>query len=252
MVYLDRGYIGCFEMADKASGARQLTEYVEQLKAAGHKRIVAPINGDTWHSYRLVSWCGGEPVFPMEPQNPLWYNEVYTNCGFVPLKKYRSDKFSLENIEPPVFDNPSLTLRPFHPEDLPLIYSLSIQGFDDNFLYSGIGYEDFAALYQPVLPMIDSELLLIAEADGAPAGFMFSFAAGDRLILKSMATLPQYRNYGIGSLLMAQVLAAGRAKGLKTAIAALMSDDNVSRKIVSKYGSELIREYTIYTLEVQT
>jgi len=250
MVYFDRGYIGCFDMDDKDSGVEQLSAYVEELKNAGHKRIVGPINGDTWHSYRLVSWCSGDAAFPMEPQNPLWYNEVYADCGFVLVKKYHTDKFSLVNIEAPQNTNLALVLRPFKPDDLPLIYDLSLNGFDENFLYNAISYDDFAALYTPMLPMIDPELMLIAELDGWPAGFLFSFVAEERLILKSMATLPQCRGYGVGSLLMAQVLATGRAKGLKTAVAALMSDDNVSRHIVSKYGSEQIREYTVYALEV--
>jgi GNAT superfamily N-acetyltransferase len=238
-------------MADKAAGAAQLDEYVNQLQARGHSSIVAPINGSTWHTYRLVSWCGGEPAFPMEPQNPLWYNDVYTERGFTPLKTYRSDKFSLEGIAPPRNTNPALVLRPFQGQsDLATILRISLAAFEENFLYDDITLDGFMGLYKPMLPMIDPKLLLIAEINGVGAGFMFSFAAGDKLILKSMGTLPQYRGLGIGSILMAQVLAAGRAKGLKTAVAALMSDDNTSHKIVSKYGSELIRKYTLYKLEV--
>ena len=251
MVYFDKGYIGCFDMADKASGAAQLGDYVKQLQDRGHNSIIAPINGSTWHTYRLVSWCSGEPAFPMEPQNPLWYNDVYIEQGFTPLKTYRSDKFSLDRIKPPVNTNPDLILRQFQGQsDLTAILQISLSAFEENFMYDDITLDGFMGLYKPMLPMIDPELLLIAEVNGLAAGFMFSFAAGDRLILKSMGTLPQYRGMGIGSMLMAQVLATGRAKGLKTAVAALMSDDNASHKIVSKYGSELIRKYTLYKLEV--
>jgi len=248
MVYIDKGYIGQFVMSDKTSGSAQLAEYVSQLQKVGHKHIIAPINGDTWHSYRLVSWCNGDPAFPLEPQNPLWYNDIYTDLGFTPIKKYRSDKFGIANIAPPE-PKRGLTVRPFHPDDLPLIYDLSIRGFVDNFLYTPIDYADFLAIYQPMLPMIANDLLLIAEVDGIAVGFIFAFVAGDKLILKTMATLPEYRSHGIGSHLMAQVLATGQAKGIKIAIAALMSDDNHSHKIVAKYGAEKIREYTLYTLQ---
>ena len=251
MLYLDKGYIGCFEMMDKDSGKQQLEEYVRQLKSAGHKRIIAPIDGDTWHTYRLVSWSSGERAFPLEPQNPLWYNEVYGELGFKPFQKYRSDKFKLGHIEPLPANDPSLQLRNFHEDDLKLIYDISLQGFHDNLLYSDISFENFKMLYQPLLPMIDRELVIIAELDGSPAGFMFSFAAGESLILKSMAVLPGYRSWGIGAKMMNHVLLAGQRKGLKTAIAALIADGNNSHKIISKYGNEKIREYTLYCLEVE-
>ena len=252
MIYLDKGYIGCFEMADKNSGKQQLAEYVRQLKAAGHKRIIAPINGDTWHTYRLVSWSNGDPAFPLEPQNPLWYNEVFEECGFKPLKKYRSDQFSLADIQPIESMNAALNIRGFRDGELRLIYDLSLQGFDENFLYNDITFEEFSTLYQPILPMLDKDLAVVAEVDGRPAGFVFSFAAGDTLILKSMAVLPAFRSRGIGAKLINRVLIAGQKKGYQTVIAALIADGNNSHRIISKYGSEKIREYTLHCLEAKT
>jgi len=250
MLYLDKGYIGCFEMSDKESAKQQLNDYIQQLKDAGHRQIIAPINGDVWHSYRLVSWSNGDPTFPFEPQNPLWHNEVYEELGFKPLMKYRSDKFNIGNIRPIHNTDAALRIRAFQNDDLQLIYDLSLQGFNENFLYCEITFDDFSKLYQPVLPMVDNELVVIAEVDGAPAGFIFTFIADNVLILKSMAVLPEFRSRGIGAWLINHVLLAGQIKGAKTAIAALMSDGNNSNKIVSKYGSEQIREYTLYSLEV--
>ena len=249
MIYSDKGYIGCFEMNDKDSGRRQLEEYVKHLTNAGHKRIVAPINGDTWHTYRLMSWSGDEPAFPFEPYNPLWYNDIYAEFGFKPLKKYRSDKFSMEFVEPPLCTDTKLSFRDYRAGDLKLIYDISLHGFDENFLYDDISFEAFSRLYQPILPMIDKELVVIAEVDDAPVGFMFSFAAGDRLILKTMAVLPEYRSMGIGAKMFHHILFAGQRKSLRTAIAALIAEGNNSYRIASKYGSEKIREYTLYYLD---
>ena len=250
MIYVNKGYIGCFEMVDKTSGKRQLQEYILQLKDAGHKQIIAPINGDTWHPYRLVSWSNGDPAFPLEPQNPLWYNEVYQELGFKPLAKYRSDKFNMGNIKPIENTDLSLNIRGFQEGDLRLIYDISIYSFKENFLYSDITFEEFSKLYQPVLLMMDRELIVIAEVDDIPAGFMFSFIANNTLILKSMAILQEFRSRGIGAKLINHVLIAGQIKGVKTAIAALMSENNNSMKIVSKYNSKKIREYTLYYLDL--
>jgi GNAT superfamily N-acetyltransferase len=250
MIYPNKGYIGCFEMIDKVSGKRQLEGYIQQLKDAGHQQIIAPVNGDTWHQYRLVTWSNGGPAFPFEPQNPLWYNEVYEELGFKPLMKYRSDKFNINNIKPIENQDLAFIIRDFCDTDLRLIYDISLQSFDENFLYNDITFEEFAKLYKPILPMIDRELVVIAEVEGVPAGFMFSFIAGDTQILKSMAVLPEFRSRGVGAKLINHVLLAGKGKGAKIAIAALMSDGNNSMNIISKYDSEQIREYTLYHLNI--
>ena len=250
MIYSDRGYIGCFEMADKDSGKRKLQQYVDELIKSGHRRIIAPINGSTWHTYRLVSWTDGEPFFLLEPQNPIWYNEVFEDLGFRPLKQYRSDIFSIDNVLPLESRNTSVSFRGFRADDLEFIYDIATRSFDENFLYSNITFEDFSRLYQPLLPMMDNDLAIIAEANGSPAGFLFSFAVGGRLVLKSVAVIPEYRTLGIGSVLINRAILAGQKKGVDAAIAALMADDNYSRSIVSKYNSRKIREYTLYCLEV--
>jgi len=250
MIYSEQGYVGCFEMTDKDSGKHKVQQYVNELIKLGHKRIIAPINGSTWHTYRLVSWTDSEPAFPMEPQNPIWYNEVFLELGFTPIKKYRSDIFSTENIIPLKSRGSAISYRGFRADDLKLIYDIAIRGFDENFLYNDIAFEEFSRLYQPLLPMMDSDLTIITEVNGQPAGFLFSFAVENKLILKSITVLPEYRSLGIGSVLINRAIIAGQQKGFNIAIAALMSDDNYSRAIVAKYNSRKIREYTLYCLEV--
>ncbi|MCL2019512.1 MAG: GNAT family N-acetyltransferase [Oscillospiraceae bacterium] len=245
MVYSDKGYIGCFEMKDKESGRKQLLEYVRQLKNAGHNRIIAPINGDTWHQYRLMSRTDGSPAFPLEPHNPLWYNEVYTDIGFKPLEKYCSVAFPLGDIEEIPCNN-DIIYKTFEPSDLKTIYDISVTGFVNNFLYEHINYEDFCKLYNPVLPMVDGDLVIIAYKNNTPCGFMFSLGFGDLFILKTIAVLPEYRKFGIGKTLMNKVIVNAQNKGFKTAIGALISEGNVSEDMVARYGAVKIREYTLY------
>jgi GNAT superfamily N-acetyltransferase len=236
-------------MENAAEGEIKLKEYVNALTNAGHKKIIAPIDGDTWHKYRLVSFTNGEPSFPLEPQNPLWYNDVYEKCGFSPLKKYQSVKFEINNVIMPEKDG-GITIRNFREGDLKLIYDISRRGFDENFLYGQISYEEFKKLYIPALSFADFDLVCVAEIEGIAAGFIFSFVSQNRLILKTMAVLPEYRQNGIGTALIGHVLAIALSKGITAAIGALIAEGNNSYKIVSKYGGEIIREYTVYGLEV--
>jgi len=170
--------------------------------------------------------------------------------GFKPLKKYRSDAFGIDGITALPDLDLDLNFRPFQADDLRLIYDISLQGFDENFLYNDITFEEFNKLYQPFLPMVDPALVEIAEVGGVPAGFMFSFAAGESMILKTMAVAPQFRSMGIGARMINRVLLAGQSKGVKTAVAALIAEGNHSHDIVSKYKSQKIREYTLYSMEV--
>ena len=157
--------------------------------------------------------------------------------------------FCIENIKPLPNPDNTLRFRDFRDDDLKTIYDISLRGFDENFLYNDISFEEFNKLYQPFLHIVDKELAIIAEVDNAPVGFMFSFAVGDKLILKSMAVLPEFRCARIGTKMINHCVLVGQRKGLKKAIAALMSDGNYSHNIMTKYGSEKIREYTLYCLE---
>ena len=242
MVYLDKGYIGNFNARTPDELREYLLSAIEQMKG---KRIIAPIDGDTWHKYRLISWDSGFPSFPLEPQNPLWYSDVYREVGFTSLAKYISVAFPIKDIEEIPTDN-NVIYKKFEQADLRTIYDISVNGFDKNFLYDEITYEDFCKLYEPILPMVDSDFVLIAYVDGVPCGFMFSVNWGDIFILKTIAVLPEYRKLGIGRVLMNKVLLAAQGKGFKTAIGALIIDGNVSRDMVLRYGAEKIREYTLY------
>jgi len=42
-----------------------------QLRAAGCELAAGPVDGDTWHHYRLVTWSDGTPAFTLEPFSPL-------------------------------------------------------------------------------------------------------------------------------------------------------------------------------------
>ena len=143
-----------------------------------------------------------------------------------------------------------MVFKKFEPFDLKVIYDISIKGFDSNFLYDDINYEEFRKLYEPLLPMIDSDFVLTAYVDDVPCGFMFAIGVGDVFILKSIAVLSEYRKFGIGNALINKVLLSAQEKGFRTAIGALIIDGNISHHMVEKYGAKKIREYTLYQLEV--
>jgi len=250
MIFKDKGYIGNFEMKDIQDGKEKLARYIEEL--AEHDEIIGPIDGSTWYNYRLVSYTDGSPSFPMEPSNPLWHNDVYTDLGFVPIKKYFSQRGPIKDIKP-YKKSEMVNIRGFKSGDvhamLQTMYEISKASFTNNFLFHPISYAEFEALYLPRFNMIDHDFILVAEMDHKAVGFLLAFVANEILIVKTVAVMPEYRFAGIGGMIINAALVKAEKLGIKTSIAALMAEDNTSRKAATRYGGKIFREYTLYGLK---
>jgi L-amino acid N-acyltransferase YncA len=151
-----------------------------------------------------------------------------------------------------------IRIRPLNPADytgeLEKIYSISIESFSSNFLYSPISRDEFLAMYAKVRSAVQPELVLFAEYQQTPVGFVFAIGdllssqpggVSDTVIIKSLAVLPSWNGKGVGPLLMARATANARALGYRRGIHALMHEDNRSRGLSGHHGS-VMREYALY------
>lgn len=260
------GFIGHYAAGDAQSAEALLNHACSTLLENGCSLAVGPVDGSTWRRYRLITRRGNEPPFFMEPDNPDTYPAQFEAAKFVPMARYYSSLNDdlgasvhppdgiLENLR-----NAGIRIRPLDPDnfmaELTRIYDLSIAGFRNNLLYTDISKDEFIRMYSQVQPFIRQELVLLAERDSEPVGFIFALPdmarirqghPADTVILKSMAVLPEMSGKGIGACLMAEVTNNARLSGFKRAIHALMHEDNRSRTMSSHYGRE-IRQYTLYS-----
>lgn len=264
------GLIGHYNVRDGAAAQLLLNHACTQLAQQGCAIAVAPIDGNTWRSYRLVSQRGSEPSFFLEPDNPEEWCEHFRNAGFTALASYSSalnnhlvaDPLPLDPRLPAVRDRLSLAgikvrslsnTQSFEAE-LQRIHQLALQSFRHNFLYSPISQTEFIAQYRPIQPYIDPELVLLAEQDTQLVGFLFALPdllqaqRGEpinTLIIKTVAVLPGRMYAGLGNLLVAQVQAIAHQRGYARAIHALMHQANNSINLSHRYA-QTIREYTLY------
>ena len=259
------GLIGHYAARDADVGRELLEHASNRHRAEGCDRVVGPMDGSTWHRYRLLTERGTEPAFFLEPDNPDDWPRHFTDAGFVPLASYTSALNSdLNRVDPrsdrrrAELERSGITLRTidvarFHVE-LGAIHALSLAAFARNFLYSPIGLETFLASYDPIRRHLVPELVLLAERDGQLVGFIFGIpdlmepARGEPLstvIVKSMAVHPAFGGHGLGGVLMDDCQRAARKLGFERAIHALMRETNRSRLISSRYGTT-IRRYTLY------
>ncbi|MEZ4682040.1 MAG: GNAT family N-acetyltransferase [Caldilineaceae bacterium] len=257
--------LGHFFAQEPQAGIRLLDYACVRLREQGIDYVIGPMDGNSWHRYRLVTMAGERSPFLLEYYTPCDWPAIFTAAGFAPLAGYSSAQTATANYQDPSAakfvaraDKLGVTLRPFDPAraqtELTALYALSVQSFAHNVLYSPIDRHEFLALYTPLLPYIVPDLFLLAEHAGQLVGFVLAVpdylqqargAAIDTIIIKTLARHPARHYAGLGSYLAQAIHERAAALGYQTAIHALMHDDNASR-IISDKSAQTIRRYALY------
>jgi hypothetical protein len=88
--------VGGFKCESRSAGETLLTQIGERLQAEGFAATLGPMDGDTWHSYRLIAESDGSPPFAMEPVSGPHDHAAFEASGFVPVSTYVSTRVALE------------------------------------------------------------------------------------------------------------------------------------------------------------
>lgn len=259
------GLIGHFEARERSAANDLLRAGCTELKKRGCTLAVGPMDGSTWNRYRLVSEFGIEPPFFLEPTNPPEYPGDFSGAGFAPLATYSSAISTDLRFEDPRMDSVhrrvadcGIQIRNIRPEEfeeeLKRIFDVCLISFRNNFLYTPISQDDFLSQYTKVRPILQKELVLIAEQDSRPVGFLFTLPdilarqrnAPATIIHKTLAVLPDRAQAGLGGLLIAECQKFASKLGYTRAIFALMHDSNASRSISSRCATPM-RRYTLFS-----
>ena len=278
------GMLGGFEALDHAEAANALfAESVAWLRRAGAGTIVGPIDGDTWHSYRLNVGPFDREPFLMEPYNPPYYPALWETNGFAVLAGYHSKQVDDATM-------PLQVLEPLHRQaiaagyrleplrfdhferELDRLHAMSCEIFRGNYLYTAIDRQRFGELYAGARRLIDPQSIWFAVGpDGSDAGFLFAvpdrIAAvramrgrrgplallrflllrrrTDAMNLKSLGVLPEHRRTGLASALMYLGYLGARRRGYRRVNLCLIKDDNASSRFDAGRG-RLLRRYHLY------
>lgn len=244
---------GDFSCKAPEAGAEILRKGIKRVQEAGLDRVIGPMSGDTWHSYRFVSESDGSAPFLMEPSNKPHEPEVFQSAGFAEISRYFSARVPLQTAAgsaPPETDD--FVVEEWDgtdPEALfRQVFELSTRAFSSNAFYKPISAADFLAMYMPVVPMMKRDLILFAyRRDGTLAGFLFgipNYAEGPNptsAILKTYASLEP----GAGRHLAHRFHKKAFSMGYDTAIHALIHDDNTSADRSAAEGATIFRRYVL-------
>lgn len=263
------GFIGHFAASDREAAMKILLASAVQMRKQGCDIAIGPMDGSTWKKYRLVNHVGEEKTFFLEPENPSYYVEWFEQAGFSVIEKYHSSVAeNLERRDARIerarkrLEKSGITVRNFQlehfEEEVKRIHDISINSFGDNVLYKPIAYDEILRMYRPLKDYIRPEMVLIAEDQGQPAGFVFNIPDYNEIrrneplrtmILKTVAVIPERRYAGLGTMLVADSHVLAQKLGFKRVIHALMHSSNNSRNISSHYA-EMFRQYGLYGMKL--
>lgn len=246
--------VGGFRCDSAEAGTALLGRIAETLRTEGFAAMIGPMDGDTWHRYRVVSESDGSPPFVMEPVSGAHDLAAFTDAGFAPISSYVSTRTSLEAAiapgDPVALDGVAVTHWDGHDADgmIGRLFDLSAVSFSRNAFFKPITKTDFLKLYEPVLPAIEPRFVLFAhDTAGNLVGFLFGLpnrAEGARphsAILKTYAS----GRRGVGRLLADRFHRTARELGFSDAIHALMHVDNVSLERSGRHAAQVFRRYAL-------
>lgn len=276
------GMIGFFEALQSEAVGELFREAVSWLREAGAGTVIGPMDGDTWHRYRLNVGPFGDPPFLMEPYNPPYYEPMWTANGFAPLERYFSKQVDPSAVVVHLEEKrraalaTGYRLRPIDMkrfrEELGTIYELSRRIFAGNFLYTEISGEEFVSLYSASRALIDPDLVLFAQApSGEDVGFLFAYPdrfravaamKGERGLLaklrflrhrkeadavdfKTLGVLREHRRSGVAAALFHEGHRQAVEKGYRFANHCLFREGNPSGELDGGAG-RVTRTYVLY------
>jgi hypothetical protein len=258
------GFVGALDTNgyDDDTLAALLSLACVRLRDAGRELAIGPVDGDTWHRYRLVTWSDGTPPFALEPWSSPGAVAPWERAGFAPLETYASRRDdALARRDPRAaalaerFRTAGVTLRDLDlarfDDELAAIHALALRGFRGAPLYAPIAFDAFAELYRPLVTRLDPRLCPVAEHGGRVAGVLFALRdpnAPETVVLKTIVRDTDRRFAGLGAVLTDRARAAAHALVATRAISALQHDGDVARSLCPQ--AVVFRRYAVFAKEL--
>lgn len=261
------GLIGEFK-CDESVSVDESKEFFDMLsadlKALGATKIVGPMNGNTWQSYRLTTYYGKHTPFTMEPYTDKHLIQHWENAGFVPEETYSSYITAIKDWEDRRVDKlhekfSQLSFHELEKKDLSAIFDLSLQSFKRNPYYIDIDKDIYLEKYGNMMSLLKPNVSWVVYDGNDLVGYLFAMldvgqqAHGEkinRVILKTVAVKEERKYAGLGTYLLYKSVEQMKELGIEYAIHALMYDKNAVQNII-KDNSQKMRGYTLYKRDLK-
>ncbi len=259
------GTIGQLSACDAEAAQRVLEQACRRLAEQGCTRVLAPMDGNTWASYR----CRTGPAlgFAGEPSaGPEWLARLHA-CGFMLAAHYVSASTTASanagaaagsRADPAgparlaglqILDLASLQQQGETVAALvPRIHGLVLAGFRRQPYFLPIAASVFTRWLEAALPGVEPAFTLLAfdpdHAAGELVGLLLAQRQFRTLVVRTLVVRPGRSWAGLGRLLLAQAHCRAAREGCSQVIHALMHDASASR-VLSRHTARAGTGYVL-------
>ncbi len=259
--------VGYFEAINDRQAVEKLFNQLCILaQNKGAKYLIGPMNGSTWDQHRFNT--SNKPLFLTEHEHLPYYNELFRQTGFDVIANYYSNISPVKDASPILshdyklaLEAKGVTIRRLNLNDfeneIRRVFHFSLEMFKGNFLYTPISRESFYAKYLPIKNLLNSNYILLAEADGELVGFLFAIhdyynKEHKNIIVKTIARNHKPDFSGLAALMGDTFLKQAQVDNYESVIHAFIHQHNKSSQFSrKKYSGDHFKEYELYARELK-
>lgn len=272
----DYACAGWYECCNKLRISKSLLYWVKKWAInIGVREVIGPINGSTWNNYRF-NLTANHPVHVSEPFQPLYYIDQWEDMGFEKAEIYRSNHSAFPQLELKSVEEVTKILAE---NDLKLqrltnsllqqlgerMYDFLAMTFASNMHYTPVSFPEYQYLFSGMDVALDEDhSFIITTREDDPIALVSclndllrrsyeemsesnTLYSGRKLLIKTIATHPDWQNRQLGTLAMNAVLSEAKKNGLDNALHILMYEDNISAKAgEKKFQTNPGMEYALF------
>lgn len=286
-----QGTFGFFESVDDPAVARALLDAAAAwLRARGMTVMRGPFNFSTNDEFSspgvLVEGFDIAPTV-MTSHNPPYYEGLMEAAGLEKSKDlvaYWIDGSRvperLRNAMERLAQRAGVTIRPLRMTDLEgevkRVQEVYNAAWSRNWGFAPMTADEFAHLSKELRPVVDPHLVLIAEKDGEPIGFLLAlpdlnialrhvrsgrlFPFGllqflwhrrriDVARILTLGVKPGYQHLGLGAALYTRLLQVGPTRGYRGAEGSwILEDNHEMRTALEKLGSVAYKRWRVFEM----
>lgn len=244
--------LGNYQCTKNDAYAHTLLEEVNQYALNnGFKNLMGPMCGSTWYSYRFND--PPNPLFFLESVHKDYYPDQWKKEGFELIAKYQTNVETLSQLEvfpdqQDLIGNGKLSIRPFSMEhaqrDLVYLHRFCSDQFVNNVLYSPISEAAFLKLYQPLLPLLDPEYMMMVFDKKEMVGLLFAVPDlynPEQIVVKTIARNLSSKYKGLAHAMSVLFVRKAIKDGYKKMVHAYIHVDNNSSSLSSNFGGRPLK-----------
>lgn len=280
------GFFGFFESVDDPAVASALMEAAEKkLRDRGMNTVRGPFNFSTNEECGFLVQGFDRPPSFMMPYTKPYYPDLMTRLGYSKAKDLLAYDYEYQGAIPEhlmrfserIRQRKKIIIRPINMkhfvEDVETIFRIYNDAWSKNWGFVPVTEEEFRATAKDLKPIVDPSVVLIAEKEGKPVGFIVTLPDYNALLKKIygrlfpfgflhvlfgrksirrvrtllMGVVAEHRLSGIEALLIHDTFERGLPKGYRGGEMSWILEDNVlMRRAIERMGATIGKVYRIY------